>query len=325
MLALEAAGFVLALHFIGYQVLGDDDFAFGADHFGDLGDAARAVAHAFSLNDDVDRAHDHFADGPHRQREAAHGDHGFQAAHGFARAVGVQGAHRAVMAGVHRLQQVEGLGSAHFAHDDAFGTHAQAVAHQVAHGDLALAFQVGRAGFQPHHMGLLQLEFGGVFAGDDALFGVDIGGHAVQQGGLARTGTARDQDVAAAAADHLQHPGGFRTDGAEFDQVVQGQLVFLELANGQGGAVQAQRRADDVDAGAVQQAGVADGRRLIHAPADLADDALADVHQLGIVAEADIGELYLALDFDEDPVGAIDHDVGDVVARQQRLQRSEER
>ena len=101
------------------------------------------------------------------------------------------------MAGVHGLQQVERFGSAHFAHDDAFGAHTQTVADQVAHGDHALAFQVGRAGFQAHHMRLLQLKFGGVFAGDDALFGVDIGGHAVQQRRLARAGTAGDQHVAA--------------------------------------------------------------------------------------------------------------------------------
>ena len=139
------------------------------------------------------------------------------------------------MAGVHGLQQVERLGSAHLAHDDAFGAHTQAVLDQVAHGDLALAFQVGRAGFQAHHMRLLQLEFGGVLAGDDALLGIDIGGHAVEQRGLARAGTAGDQDVAAAAADHLQHARGVRADRAELDQVVQRQLVFLELTDGEGG------------------------------------------------------------------------------------------
>ena len=36
------------------------------------------------------------------------------------------------------------------------------------------AFEVGRAGFQAHHMRLLQLQFGGVFAGDDALVVVDV-------------------------------------------------------------------------------------------------------------------------------------------------------
>ena len=87
-------------------------------------------------------------------------------------------------------------------------------------------------------------------------------------------------------------------------------------------AVQRQRRRDDVDPAAVGQARVADRRALVDPPADLADDPLADVHQLGVVAEADIGQLDLAADLDEHPVGAVDHDVGDVVARQQRLQRA---
>jgi hypothetical protein len=87
--------------------------------------------------------------------------------------VGVQRAHRAVMAGVHGLQQVEGLRSAHLAHDDPFGTHTQTVLDQVAHRDLALALKVGRAGFEAHDVRLLQLKFGGVFAGDDALVLVD--------------------------------------------------------------------------------------------------------------------------------------------------------
>ena len=62
-LPLDAAGLVFAADLVSHQILGDDDIAFGADHFGDLGDAARAVAHALGLDDHVDRAHDHFADG----------------------------------------------------------------------------------------------------------------------------------------------------------------------------------------------------------------------------------------------------------------------
>ena len=63
------------------------------------------------------------------------------------------------------------------------------------------------------------------------------------------------------------------------------------------------------------------GLGFIDAAADLADDALADVEQLLVVAEADAGLLDLAVDFDVDVLGAVDHDVGDVVARQQRLER----
>ena len=50
---------------------------------------------------------------------------------------------------------------------------------------------------------------------------------------------------------------------------------------------------------------------------DLAHDPLADMKQLRVVAEVDIGPLHLAADFNVDRVGAVDHDVGDVVAGEQ--------
>jgi hypothetical protein len=73
------------------------------------------------------------------------------------------------MAGVHGLQEIESFGAANLTHDDALRAHTQAVFDQIAHGHRTLALKVGRAGFQAHNMGLLQLKFGGVFAGDDAL------------------------------------------------------------------------------------------------------------------------------------------------------------
>ena len=120
----------------------------------------------------------------------------------------------------------------------------------------------------------------------------------------------------------LQDLGAFRRDRAELDQLVERQLVLLELADGERRAVDRQRRRDHVDARAVGQARVADRRGFVDAAADLADDALADVEQLLVVAEADVGLLDLAVDFDVDRAGAVDHDVGDVVARQQRLERA---
>ena len=47
---------VLADDLVDEQVLRDDDVAFHAHHLGDVGDAARAVAQARGLDDDVDRA-----------------------------------------------------------------------------------------------------------------------------------------------------------------------------------------------------------------------------------------------------------------------------
>ena len=65
------------------------------------------------------------------------------------------------------------------------------------------------------------------------------------------------------------------------------------------------------------------GEDSSNSTSDLADDPLADVHQLRCVAETDVGELDLAADFDEASRRPIDHDVGDVVAREQRLERTE--
>ena len=75
-----------------------------------------------------------------------HGGEGLQPHQGVLGAVGVDGGQRAVVAGGHRLEHVEGLAAAHLADDDAVGAHPQGVADQVADGDLALALDVRAAG-----------------------------------------------------------------------------------------------------------------------------------------------------------------------------------
>src|SRR3569623_1847450 len=226
------------------------------------------------------------------------------------------------MAGVHGLQQVERLGSADIADDDAFWAHTQAVLDEVAHRALALALDVGRAGFEAHDMRLLKLKFGRVFAGDDALVFVDIVGQAIQQRGFAGAGTAGDQHVGAAAADDLQDLRAFGRDRAEPDELIERQLVLLEFTNRERGAIDRERRHDGVDARAVGEARVADRRGFIDAAANLADDALADIEKLLVVAEADAGFLDLAGDFDEYRTRTIDHDARDVFAGEQRLLRA---
>src|SRR5262245_33884034 len=322
MAAGELAVRILARDLVDDQVLQGHHVPFHTHHLGDVGDLARAVAQTRGLDDDVDGPGDHLADGLGRQLEAAHHDHRFQAADGLARAVGMQRAHRAVVAGVHGLQQVEGLRPAHLADDDALGAHAQAVAHQVAHGDLAFALEVGRAGLQAHDVGLLQLQLGGVLAGDDALVVIDGAGEAVEQGGLARAGATGDQHVATHAADDLQERLGLGRDRFVLEELLELEPVLLELADCQRRPIDGQRRRDHVDAAAVGKAGIADRARFVDTPADLTDDALADVHQLSVVGKAHRRLLHLAGHLDVGGVGAVDHDVGDVVAGEQRLERA---
>ena len=112
---------------------------------------------------------DLLADGADRQVDAGHQHHRLDAGEHVARRVGVDGADRAVVAGVHRLEHVERRGVADLADDDAVGAHAQRVADQVADLDLALALDVRRAGLEPQHVLLVELELGGVLDRDDAL------------------------------------------------------------------------------------------------------------------------------------------------------------
>ena len=99
------------------------------------------------------------------------------------------------MTGVHGLQHVQRFLAADFADHDAVGPHTQAVDQQLALAHRALAFEVGRAGFEARHVRLLQLQFGRVFDGDDALLGVDEGRQRVEQRGLTGAGSAGDDDV----------------------------------------------------------------------------------------------------------------------------------
>ena len=194
---LAAQAFALDLEV--EDVVEGGDIAFHAADIGDLDHPAHAVALALDLHDQVHGADDLGQDGAGRQAHVAHLHHVLDAGQRVARGVGVDGGHAAVMAGVHRLQHVERLAAAHLADDDAIGPHAQRVAHQVALGHLAASFQAGEPGLQPHHVRLLQLQFGGVLDRDDALADVDQPRQRVQQRRLAGAGAAGDDHVEACA------------------------------------------------------------------------------------------------------------------------------
>ena len=101
------------------------------------------------------------------------------------------------MAGVHRLQHVEGFRAAHLADDDAVGAHAERVAHELALRHRADAFDIGRACLHLHNMRLLQPQLDRVLDRDDALAVVDAARDGVEQGRLARARAAADQHIGA--------------------------------------------------------------------------------------------------------------------------------
>ena len=313
--------FVNAVAVKDEDILHADDIAL---HAGDLGDglqAAGAVGVPGQVDDDVQGRADQLAHGLFMQGQAGQGDHGLQAQQGIPGAVGVDGGHGAFVAGVHGLEHVHDLRPPDLAHDDAVGAHAQGVAHQVPLGDLALALDVGRPGFQAPHVLLLQLQFRGVLDGEDAFVVRDEAGEDVEQGGLARAGAAGDQDISLALTMAWKNLADVRGQGALGDQLLQGEAADGKAADGEHGAVQGQGRDDGVHPGAVGQAGVHHGGGLIDAAADVGDDLVDGVQQVGVVPEAHRGFFQLAAPLEVDLVIAVDQDIGDAGVVHEGLQR----
>src|SRR5450759_4328322 len=177
------------------DVLHGDDVLLHADDLGDRRHLARAIAQPVQLDDEVDAAAHLLANSPYGKVDAGHQDEGLEPGQRVARGVGVQGRHRAIVAGVHRLQHVKRLAATALTDDDALRAHAQGIDDQSLNGDLTFSVDVLWPCLEPADMLLVQLQLGRVLDGDDAVFHRDEPGQHVQERGLAGPGAARDDDV----------------------------------------------------------------------------------------------------------------------------------
>ena len=295
-------------------------------HSGDLADRrhlAGAVREARLLDDEVDGVGDLVADRPDGQLHSAHQHHRLEPRQRIARRVRMQGGERAVVPGVHGLQHVERLAAAALAHHDPVRPHAQGVADEIANGDLALSLDVRRPRLELDPVLLGKLQLGRVLDGDDPFLRGDVAGQDVEQGGLPGARTARDDEVAPdlhAGVEELSH---LRRERAEADQIVGGEQLALELADGDAGALQRQRRNDGVDAAAVGQAGVHQRRRFVDVPAERSDDALEDAEHGLRRAERLLHPLQPAGPLDVDLGRAVHHDLADGLVGEIGLERAE--
>jgi len=76
---------------------------------------------------------------------------------------------RAIMAGIHRLQHVQGFAAANLTNDDAVGSHSQGIFDQMSDRDLPRSVGIRRFRLQPNSMNLMEVELGRVLDGYDAL------------------------------------------------------------------------------------------------------------------------------------------------------------
>ncbi|MCY1177422.1 hypothetical protein D9M73_177310 [compost metagenome] len=126
-------------------------------------------------------------------------------------------------------------------------------------------------------MGLLQLQFRGVFDGDDPFVVRDETGQHIEHGGLAAAGTAGNQHVQASTDNRLEQQGYGRGQRPHLNQAVGIEQVYRKAPDRHARAVDGQRRDNRVDPRTVLEPGVHQGRRLIDTPAQAGDDAVDDV------------------------------------------------
>ena len=302
-----------------------DDVAFEPGDFGDRGDLALAVGLTLQLHDQLDGAGDLAADARHRHRQPGHADHLLHAGNGVARRIGVDGSHRAFVAGVHGLEHVEGFLAAALAENDAIGPHAQRVLDQFTLTDFALAFDIGRTRFHAADMRLLQLQFGGVLDGDQAFLLRDEGGERVEHRRFAGTGAAGNDSGDARPHRRRQHLGHRRAQRADLDQLAEVQRLLGKLADRHQRAVDADRPHRDVDAASILQACVAERMRLIDAAADRGDNFIDDAQEMLLILEAHRKRFEDAAALHIDAFVAVDEDIVDAFVLEQRFERAEAR
>ena len=230
---------------------------------------------------------------------------------------------RTVVTGVHGLEHVEGFFAADLTNDDAVRTHTQAVDQELALINGALAFDIGWTSFETHHVFLVELQFGGVFDGNDALAVGQIGREHVEKRGLSSAGTAGNQNVEArfnAALKELEHGRGESMVG---DEIVGRERVAAETPDGEAGAIDGERRNNGVNAGTVGEARVHHRRRFIDAAPNRGDDAVDDAHQVSVIAELNVCGFEKTLALDVNFAESVDQNIGNRGIGEKRFERSQ--
>ena len=187
----------------------------------------------------------------------------------------------------------------------------------------SFAFDIGGTTFESNHVALFELQFRGILDRDDPLLLRNITGEHVEEGGFARAGSPRNNNVEPRlnrASEQGQHGLG--------ERLICQQVIFSngdvpETTNRHVRAINGQRRDDHVHTGAIGQAGIHHRRRFIDTTADRRNNLVNDVHQVRIILEHDLGLFELAPSLDVNLLGSINEDVSDCGILQQRLQRTQ--
>ena len=87
----------------------------------------------------------------------------------------MNGGHGTFVPGIHGLEHIHDLWSPHLSHDDAVRAHPEGVSHQVPLSYFAFTLNIGGSALHAADIPFLQLQFGCVLNGDDALMDIEEG------------------------------------------------------------------------------------------------------------------------------------------------------
>ena len=152
MLATNLAVCIEPLLLIDEHLLCSDGAVVYAEHFHDARNPPRPIRQTRRLDDHMQRTTDDLVQRIRWELSTSHGDHGHETLQRIFGRVCVKRAHRPFMTGVHRLQHIERFSTADLADHNSVRAHSQCVLHQVANGDLAAPFHIGRPALQAHRV-----------------------------------------------------------------------------------------------------------------------------------------------------------------------------
>ena len=168
-----------------------------------------------------------------------------------------------------------------------------------------------------------KLELGGILDRHDALAGGNLARQCVEQRGLARARASRNRQILPQrhrARQQLRIPKRQRPQPHE---LVQRTDAVGELADGEDWPVDRHGWNHRVDAIARLEAGVDDGATLVDTTAQRRDDAVDEHTDLLVVLKRVLDRIQNAAALKKGRATAVDHDFGNGVVLDERLQRSQ--
>lgn len=225
----------------------------------------------------------------------------------------------------HGLNEIESLTSADFSDYDSVGSHAKRRLEQVANGDAATAANVRRLRLQVHDVGQANSKLLRIFDDHEALVFRSKRCQRIEQGGLPRAATPRNDDIVLLLDDRTKEKRDVSRYRAKLDEAIQSQLLTAKAPDAHHRPRGRRRRNDRFDPGTIWKPGFQDRLLRVELTAHELRKIAKCRHQVVLGCESAPREMEPAPLLDVDLVVTVDHDFGHGLALEQGNDWGEQR